>query len=455
MKKFSLGVAAALCAPLVASAQTADSKGGVIAAEVPQQETGSESDHLTGDWGGLRTKLVNRGVHLQAGYTGEVIGNVSGGLKRGAIYEGLFEAALKLDTQEAGWWSGGTFQVSTIFPHGPGFSEEYLGNLLTASNIEGYESWRLYDLFYEHQFGERLSVRIGQFNADEEFALTTPGGSFVNSAFGWPAFISSNTRNTGPAYYVAAPGIRLSYEPTDDFFMRLGVFDGDTFDNLEGDPRANRSGTRFDIGGDQGYFGIFEAGFRWNQNFSTNEPGALPGDYKIGIWGHSGEFESKLEDENREPFIVSGLPPREHSNNFGVYVTFEQMIWREEREQGIYFFARAGLSPQERNFFELVGDGGMSWQGLIPTRDEDFLGIGAAYARVSSDIRRTEELDASVNGTEYDAFSSHETVLEAFYMLQLSKWWTVQPDVQWIFNPGGNETIPDAVVLTLRTSLAF
>ena len=92
---------------------------------------------------------------------------------------------------------------------------------------------------------------------------------------------------------------------------------------------------------------------------------------------------------------------------------------------------------------------------MIPSRDEDMAGLGVVYARISRDIVRRERLDANVNGTEYSAYSSHETVLEAFYTLQIAKWWTVQPDVQWIFNPGGRESVPDAVVATLRTSLVF
>jgi porin len=424
----------------------------VIAAEVPERETGFERDHMTGDWGGLRSKLVDRGVHLQAGYIGEVIGNVSGGLKRGAIYQGLFEAGLHLNTKKAGLWEGGTFQVSTLFPHGTEFSADYPGDLLTASNIEGYESWRLYDLYYEHQFGKHFSVRIGQFAADEEFAFTKSGSDFINSAFGWAAFISANTVNTGPAFYVAAPGIRFNIEPTDEFFLRIAVFDGDTFDNREGDPRANRSGTRFEVGGDQGYFGIGETGLRWH----SGEKGEnLPGELKVGGWLHTTDFESNFEDDAGEPFVVTGRAPRQHSKNIGVYVAAQQMLWREKEDQGVQAFARAGASPQERSFFEVVVDGGLTWEGMIPTRDDDILGLGIAYARISRDIVRRERLDSETNGTQYPAYSSHETVLEGFYTLKLNPWWTVQPDVQWIFNPGGNESVPDAVVAILRTSLVF
>jgi porin len=251
---------------------------------------------------------------------------------------------------------------------------------------------------------------------------------------------------------VAAPGIRLNLNVSDEFFLRVAVFDGDTFDNPEGDPGPNKSGTRFEIGGDQGYFGIAEMGYRWHE---TATDGALPGGYKFGIWGHSGEFESNFEDEDREPFVVSGDEPRVHSKNFGVYAAVEQMLWREKGEQGVTGFARAGASPEDRSLFELVVDGGLTWQGMIPTRDEDILGIGATYARLSKDIRRREELDAATNGTVYEKFSTHETVVEAFYLVQLAKWWTVQPDVQWIIHPGGTGAVDDALVVALRTSLVF
>ncbi|MGZ8939170.1 MAG: carbohydrate porin [Limisphaerales bacterium] len=455
-------VAGGVCLAMGASAQTTNdppkqiskesARQEVIAAEVKERETGSEGDHMTGDWGGLRTKLVDRGVHLQAGYIGEVIGNVSGGLRTGTIYQGLFEMGVRVDTEAAGLWKGGTFQISSLFPHGSGFSHRYVGDLLTASNIEGYESWRLYDLWYEHAFGEKFSVRVGQFAADEEFAYTEAGGNFLNSAFGWPAFISGNTLNTGPAFFAAAPGIRFNLDVSRELFVRLAAFDGDTFDNPQGDPRPNRSGTRFEVNYDQGFFGIAEMGYRWNQ---TEKGGGHPGGYKFGMWAHSGEFESNFHDENREPFIVSGREPRVHSKNFGVYAAVEQMLWREEADQGVYGFARAGANPEDRSFFELVVDGGVVWQGLIPTRDEDLLGLGAVYARLSKDIRRAEMLDAATNGTVYEKFSTHETVFEAFYTVQLAQWWTLQPDVQWIIHPGGSGSGTDAVVVALRTSIVF
>ncbi len=44
-----------------------------------------ERDLLTGDWGGMRTDWENHGVLLGANYTGEILGNPTGGVRQGAI----------------------------------------------------------------------------------------------------------------------------------------------------------------------------------------------------------------------------------------------------------------------------------------------------------------------------------------------------------------------------------
>jgi porin len=434
-------------------AETITNRADVIAAEIRKEETGWEGDHLTGTWGGLRSKLVDRGIHFSAGYAGEALANVSGGLRRGIIFEGLLEMGLDLDSKKLGLWEGGLLHVSSLYPHGSGLSREHVGDLLTLSNIDAYDSFRLYELWFQQSFfGDKFSVRVGQLLADDEFTYTGPGSYFLNSAFGWPAFISANTVNTGPAFFVAAPGIRLQYNFNETAFVRAGIYDGDSFDSPVGDPRINASGTHVHISDKQGFFAIAEAGLQLNQSEGS---AGLPGEFKVGVWMHSGDYSSNFKDAIGNAFVVSGADPAVHSKNYGAYLAAQQMLWREDQDQGLSGFARAGVSPKDRSFFKFVFDGGFNYQGLLPGRDADIVGIGVAYARISRDIRRSERLDAAINGTFYSGFSEHETVLEAFYSLELNKWWTVQPDFQWIFNPGGTGANPDAVVIGLRTMIVF
>jgi porin len=412
----------------------------VIAAEVPRRESGGESEHATGDWGGHRARLVDRGIHFQAGYAGEMMANVAGGLRRGAIFAGLLELGLELRPDRMQLWENGWFRVTSLYPHGASVSRKYAGDILTASNIDAHDSFRLYELWYEHRFlADKFSLRLGQLTADDEFAFTEAGGTFLNSGFGWPAFISGNVVNTGPAFFVAAPGLRLRYEPNEQFFIQGGIYDGDSFDSPAGDARVNASGTRLHVSGEQGLFGMGEAGFGWHRG---EEPKGLPGQFKVGAWLHTADFESHLGD---------GAPGR----NFGFYATAEQMVWREADGQGLWAFARAGVAPRDRSFFEFTADFGIAGTGLLPGRDEDVAGVGFVHARISRDLRASERLDAEINGARYDAFSDYESVLEAFYSIQIRPWWTIQPDVQWIFHPGGSGAVADAVVLGVRTSIVF
>lgn len=399
----------------------------------PLVETGSESDHLTGDWGGIRSRWVERGVHFQFGYVAESMANVSGGVRRGGAYNGLAEMALALDLEKLiGAWRGGELYVSSLWLHGDSPTVKRVGDVLAVSNIDAYDSLRLYELWLQQSFlADKVSIRLGNLLADSEFAFTDYGGLFLNSAFGWPAFVSANTVNTGPAFFVATPGVRLRLDPCEHIYFQAGIYDGDSFDDPVGaDVRKNASGTRFHLGREQGMFTMFEAGLKLNQHEAAT---GLPGTYKIGGWVHSGSVATAGQGVH------------------GLYIAAEQLIWREAAgsDQGLGLFVRAGGSPSHSSTFNFVMDGGIHYQGLLPGRDADLAGLGVVYARVSDSVRA-----ASLAGA-ITPLPDHETVIEATYLVQLKPWWTIQPNLQWVLHPGGSGAVSDAVVVGLRTSFTF
>lgn len=428
-----------------------------LASRDPLVETGLEADHLTGGWGGLRSKLVARGIHWQAGYVGEGMANVAGGLKRGVVGEGLGKMALELDSEKlTGFWPGATFRASSLWLHGASPSRKWIGDVLSASNIDGYDSLRLYELWLEQNFLDgAVSVRGGSLLADEEFSGTEYGGLFLNSAFGWPAFISGNVLNTGPAFYVSALGLRLRIEPCEQLYFQSAIYDGDSFDSPAGDPRVNADGLHWKLSGEQGAFYLNEIG--WRRNQEKDAPG-LPGTLKLGAWFHTGDFNDNLRDRTGRPFVVSRADPRVHDFTFGAYLAAEQMLWRPDEkspDQGVGVFCRVGGSPADRSAFSVVLDAGLHGQGLIPGREKDRLGVGCVFAEISGDIARQQRLDARANGTPYAAYSDYECLLEATYDLEVKPWWRIQPDFQWITHPGGSAALSDAFVIGLRTTVTF
>lgn len=62
---------------------------------------------LTGDWGGLRTDLINKGIRVDIDLIQTYQGVVEGGTRRHWKYGGSLDIGLDLDTGRAGLWPGG------------------------------------------------------------------------------------------------------------------------------------------------------------------------------------------------------------------------------------------------------------------------------------------------------------------------------------------------------------
>ncbi|HEX4569188.1 MAG TPA: hypothetical protein VH184_02090, partial [Dongiaceae bacterium] len=59
-----------------------------------------QGDYMTGDWGGLRTRLENEGFHLRAHYLSETAGNPLGGLQQGTQYAQQIDFGADLDLEK-------------------------------------------------------------------------------------------------------------------------------------------------------------------------------------------------------------------------------------------------------------------------------------------------------------------------------------------------------------------
>src|SRR4051812_40603281 len=103
-----------------------------------------------GDWrdGGLKTlndRLADWGIALSATYIGEALGNASGGVRRGAIYEGRLDFGVDVDLEKRAGWGGATLHANFYQIHGSGLSRDYIGNLMLVSGIEALPATRLYE----------------------------------------------------------------------------------------------------------------------------------------------------------------------------------------------------------------------------------------------------------------------------------------------------------------------
>src|SRR6195952_419136 len=140
----------------------------------------------------LPNPFEKRGVKLAVTYIGEGLGNVSGGLKRGAVYEDRFNIALDIDFEKLAGLKQLTLHTNVFQIDGGGLSRGSLLNYLDVSGIEALPTTRLYELWLEQKWGTKLALRAGQLAADSEFMTAKYTDVFTNASLGWPVGLSLN-----------------------------------------------------------------------------------------------------------------------------------------------------------------------------------------------------------------------------------------------------------------------
>jgi len=427
--------------------------------------------NLLGDMGGLRPALDSVGISFNLQETSEVFGNVSGGLRRGAAYDGLTQMGLVLDTAKGFGWEGGTFNISAFQIHGRNLSAEKLLNLQTISGIEASRSTRLWELWYQQAFLDGAAdAKLGQQSLDQEFITSQYSALFVNTMMGWPMLPSADMFAGGPAYPLSSLGARLRARPSDALTVLAGVFD----DNPPGGPFADdsqlrgaeASGTKFNL--NTGALFIAEMQYAVNQPPSGDQkdaaaPSGEPATYKLGAWFDTAAFPDQRFDDHGRPLAdpASDGRPRMRQHDFSVYGVVDQGIWRGDT-QSLAAFARIMGSPDDRNLIDFSVNAGVVLKAPLPGRGDDTFGVGYGYANISG---RAGDLDrdAAFFTHSFKPVRSGEHFIEVMYQWQIAPWWQVQPDFQYIINPGGgivnperaNERIGDEAVFGLRTVIVF
>jgi porin len=421
---------------------------------------------LFGDMWGLRPALARLGITLTIQQTSELMGNVSGGTGQALVYQGLTTGTLQMDTQRAFGWYGGLFNVSGLWINGGNLSTETLSTLQTASGIEADPTVRLWELWYQQKFlDDKVDVKIGQQSIDQEFMVSQNSGYFVNTMMGWPMLPSADMPGGGPAYPLSALGVRARVHVTDAVTALAGVYNGSPVPTISGDPQQNNAhGVNFLLG--QGVLAIAELQFAYpslNMIVRPEDSDPLPGVYKLGFWYDSWQFASQqwADDGLLLANPASSGNPQTLYGNYAFYAVADQMIYRFEDDPGhnINLFVRPMFTPvQDRNLISFSVNAGLTLHQPFPWRGDDTFGLGMGYTHVSSGQQAFTNETAFYNPGTYVPARTDETFFEATYQYQATSWLQIQPDVQYVINPGAglansnnpNKRIGNETVLGVR-----
>ena len=436
--------------PLPDSASTAAPQS-TFASGLTQRST------LLGDMFGLRPLLAQAGLSLALAETSELLGNATGGLTRAAAYDGLTLASLQLDSRRAFGLPGGTFQISALQYHGRSLSADTLHTLQTASGIEADRATRLWELWYDQKFCNNLvDLKLGEQSLDTEYMVSTDALLFVNTMLGWPLVPSADLPGGGPAYPLAAPGMRLRVQATPNLTLLGGIYNGSpTHSSCRGDPQlCNASGTSLPL--DTAPLIIARRNTASPANGDMVAPGqspTLPGTWKLGFWIDTVTFPDPRIDTR----------PRSHQTDWSVYAVIDQTVWQnpDGGAQSLGAFLRVMGAPSDRNLVAASVNAGLVWHDPIPHREDDSLGVALGYGRIGQSARGDDLDTQRLTGTGFAR--TGETFLEAAYQYEPFDWWQIEPDAQYVFNPGAGIANPadpphklhNEAVFGLRTTLIF
>ncbi|MCG6203480.1 carbohydrate porin [Rhodopseudomonas sp. HC1] len=411
----------------------------------------------------LRQRLADWGVQFNITYIGEVLGNISGGVRTGAVYTGRADIGTTIDLERLVGWTGATFHANMYQIHGDGLSRSYVGNLMLVSGVEALSATRLYEMWIEQAlFGRRLLIRVGQQPSDAEFIDSKYDDIFVNSALGWPGITGIILPSGGPSPPLAAPGIRLKAQLSDSLTAYLAVFDGDAAPPGPDDPQIkNANGLAFRINDPPWMIGQIRYGFELGN-------AALPGTIAAGAWYHFGKFDHfHLGADGRSLADPSGTgEPISLRRNQGIFGVLEQKLWHSpiDPAKGLGMFVRTSVSPGDRNLISFYIDGGLQLTGFSASRPDDKIGLAATFARISEGARQFDR-DRQIFTSVATPIRDFEAVIEATYWAQLTPNFAVQPVFEYVMHPGGGLVDPrdpsgtrrirDAIVFGIRTTTTF
>lgn len=366
-------------------------------------------------------------------YTGDLLWNVKGGARPGAMYWARLGLILDSDLEAALGWRGATAHLSLHALHGVGLGGDRVENVMTVSGFAAEPNLRLFNLWIEQRLAQRASLRLGQFTAAQEFMVSPTANLFVNGTFGWPAGFGANLPSGGSAYPIAAPGARLRYQPTSSTTLMAAVFPGDPAGHGSGAPqRRDASGLNsFRLSGRP--FVIAEAAWEG--------PAAA---VKLGGWVHFDRFADVRP-------VPPGAAAADHDGNSAVYGIIDARLWtsRADPDRALNGFLRGSFSPSDRSRVDRYFDAGLSLTAPFASRPDDILGFAFAHARLQPD-----------SSTPGAPGAGEEDVIEASYEAQLTKTIALQPDLQLVLHPNGGVggdgvSRRNAVVMGVRTQPRF
>ena len=388
-----------------------------------------------GDPTGCPQMARERGITYGVIYTGEALGNVSGGIRRGGAVWGQARG-VSADLEKLIGWQGLSFFSNAFQIHRTsGLRDEHFTSLITIGNIEAFASTRLSELWFEQKlFDDRFSIRFGQLRRTRNSSSATTAGC-SSAAIG--------PRSWAPTCQAADRPIRSPRRASDGSSMPtrigrlLGLFNGDPGNQAT----VNRTGTNFRVNDPPLADGRNTVSLQSGQGIPR--PGR---NFRLGGWHHFGKFDDlKIRPAGYSlAHPLSNGTARQFRGTSGIYGIIDQQIYRPEgrpgqRHQRLQPYFGNPIRPQPGQLLHGRRRGVLRH---VPRRPDDKFGASFIYARIS-DWACALDRDLIAFSGVAQPIRAYEMTIELSYQAQIKPGWTMQPTFEYVTRPGGQISDPD------------
>lgn len=416
----------------------------------------ADSQWMTGDWGGERTKLIEQGIDIKADFVGEMGANLHGGYNddKTARWSQQFGLGVALDLEKLAGWGDTEAKIQFTRRDGRNISNDRIGDPRAGTLSSSQEVWgrgqttRLTQLWIKQKyFDSKLDVKAGYFGEGEDF--NTFPCEFQNLAF-----CGSQAGNWATGIWYNWPimqaAIRVKYNLTPELYAQIGAYNQNP-SQLENKNRYKLSGS-----GTKGT--LIPVELVWSPKINN-----LPGEYRVGYYKSTAKADDVREDDNGNDAATTGNAYRSHSSKDGYWFVAQQQLTTHngDASRGLNIAANATFHDKETNVVDNYQSLMFVYKGPFDARPKDDVGIGFSRIHVNEDVKKNAELVNAANGvSDYDdpLFSplrSTEYNYEVNYGFHVTNWLTVRPNLQYITHPGGVDEVDNALVAGLKIQSVF
>ena len=378
---------------------------------------------LARGWNDIRRVTKRIGIVPTASYVSALQTNVTGGHDQVWAYAGQLSFAANADLRELPHVTGLSAYVGASWGTGSNLAGS-LGSVIPTSGLYA-PSFYLGEMYLQQRLVKgKMTMLAGRLAPANTFAALPVFANYVNYG------INPNPFSLGAndLAFFSPPsgtewGAQASYMVTPSIQISAGAFNT----NLHS---ANGDSHGADFTLQQGNKGVLAVGeIDYLRNQSTNSLGK-PGQITFGF----------LHSNNS--FSTLSSPGQSDDGYSGAYLMAQQMVFRP---------GSAGTSrgatvwgAWSRNTKELISPiplfwgGGLSYEGLIPARKSDVISVGLIRA----------------SGSKYAQPTDTEELLELNYQWIHSRYMTITPHAQYLWNTKDHEG-RNATVLGIQLSITL